>query len=175
MPPRKTPTAPESQFEPKPDEIEAAPAETQPAAVEPEAAPIEAEAVTTQEAVTEAVEEGVEAVAEAAPIEDLARPADQAIDAVTATQQDTLEAIETAGATMIENVTRAQRAIADFVSTRIREDIETQQRLLRCKNFDEIRSVQTKFFKTAVEQYKSETVRLLKLGAATVTKPHDAA
>lgn len=167
MPPRKTPAASENQFEPTPDEIEAAPAEAQPAPVEPEAAPIEAEAVT------EAVGEGVEAAAGTAPIEDVARPADRAIDAVTATQQDTLEAIETVGATMIENVTLAQRSIADFVSTRIREDIEAQQRFLRCKNFDEIRSVQTKFFKTAVEQYKSEAARLFKLGAATVTRTND--
>jgi hypothetical protein len=41
----------------------------------------------------------------------------------------------------------------DFVSTRIRQDLETQQELLRCRNFDELREVQTKFLKTAMDQY----------------------
>jgi hypothetical protein len=162
MPPRKAQPETENQ------------SETTPVEIEPEA-PVESEAATPVEAVTEAVEEAVEAVAESAPVEEIAKPADQAIDAVTATQQETLEAIETAGATMLENVTRAQRAIADFVSTRIREDLEAQQQLLRCKSFDEVRSVQSKFIKTAMEQYKSEAARLFKLGAATVTKSNDAA
>lgn len=168
MPPRKAQPETENQSETTPVEIEAeAPVES--------GAPVESEAATPVEAVTEAVEETVEAVAESAPVEEIAKPADQAIDAVTATQQETLEAIETASATMLENVTRAQRAIADFVSTRIREDLEAQQQLLRCKSFDEVRSVQSKFIKTAMEQYKSEAARLFKLGAATVTKSNDAA
>lgn len=168
MPPRKAQPETENQSEATPVEIEAeAPVES--------GARAESEAATPVEAVTEAVEETVEAVAESAPVEEIAKPADQAIDAVTATQQETLEAIETAGATMLENVTRAQRAIADFVSTRIREDLEAQQQLLRCKSFDEVRSVQSKFIKTAMEQYKSEAARLFKLGAATVTKSNDAA
>ena len=162
MPPRKAQPETENQSESTPVEIEAE-------------APVDSEAATPVEAVTEAVEETVEAVAESAPVEEIAKPADQAIDAVTATQQETLEAIETTGATMLENVTRAQRAIADFVSTRIREDLEAQQQLLRCKSFDEVRSVQSKFIKTAMEQYKSEAARLFKLGAATVTKSNDAA
>jgi hypothetical protein len=171
MPPRKAQPETENQSETTPVEIEAeAPVES--------GTPVESEAATPVEAVTEAVEETVEtveAVAESAPVEEIAKPADQAIDAVTATQQETLETIETVGATMLENVTRAQRAIADFVSTRIREDLEAQQQLLRCKSFDEVRSVQSKFIKTAMEQYKSEAARLFKLGAATVTKSNDAA
>ena len=168
MPPRKAQPETENQSETTPVEIEAeAPVES--------GARVESETATPVEAVTEAVEETVEAVAESAPVEEIAKPADQAIDAVTATQQETLEAIETASATMLENVTRAQRAIADFVSTRIREDLEAQQQLLRCKSFDEVRSVQSKFIKTAMEQYKSEAARLFKLGAATVTKSNDAA
>lgn len=168
MPPRKAQPETENQSETTPVEIEAeAPVES--------GAPVESEAAMPVEAVTEAVEETVEVIAESAPVEEIAKPADQAIDAVTATQQETLEAIETASATMLENVTRAQRAIADFVSTRIREDLEAQQQLLRCKSFDEVRSVQSKFIKTAMEQYKSEAARLFKLGAATVTKSNDAA
>lgn len=106
----------------------------------------------------------------AAPIEEIATTADQVIDAVTASQQEALEAVEAAGATMIENVTLAQRAIAEFVSNRIREDIEAQQQLLRCKSFDEVRSVQSKFLKTAMEQYSDNAQLLFRLGTEIVAK-----
>ena len=71
---------------------------------------------------------------------------------------------------VIENVTLAQRAVAEFVSTRIREDIEAQQKLLRCKSFDEVRSVQSKFIETAVAQYRDNAARLFKLGQDIVAK-----
>jgi hypothetical protein len=53
----------------------------------------------------------------------------------------------------------------DFVSTRIRQDMETQQELLRCRNFDELREVQTRFLKTAMDQYAAESTRLMQLGS----------
>ena len=51
---------------------------------------------------------------------------------------------------------KVRQEVVDFVSTRIRHDMETQQELLRCRNFDEIREVQTRFIKTAMDQYTAE-------------------
>ena len=51
-----------------------------------------------------------------------------------------------------------------------REDIEAQQKLLRCKSFDEVRSVQSKFIETAVAQYRDNAARLFKLGQDIVAK-----
>lgn len=142
-----------------------------------EAASTEADA--SVEALAEARQEVTEAASQlaeqagttaAAAAEEIAQPVDQAIDAVTARQQDAIEAVEAAGATVIENVTLAQRAIADFVSTRIREDIEAQQKLLRCKSFDELRAVHSTFVRTAVEQYRDNAARLFKLGQDIVAR-----
>lgn len=120
--------------------------------------------------VTDTVETAA-AVEPAAPVqEEIASAADQAIDAVTAQQQEAIEAAQAAGVTMIENVTLAQRALAEFVSTRIREDIEAQQQFLRCKSLEDVRSLQSKFFKTAMEQYSDNAQRMFKLGQEIVTR-----
>lgn len=133
-----------------------------------EAAAVEKTAARTARTTRQAIAEP--AAEPAAELESLAKPADQAIDAVTARQQEAIEAVEAASATVIESVTLAQRTIAEFVSTRIRADIETQQQLLRCKSFDEIRSIQSEFLKTAVEQYSDNAQRLFKLGQEIVSK-----
>ena len=134
-------------------------------------AEFEENAAAPAEAQVEApVETPVEPALSTAPAEEIASAADQAIDAATVRQQEAIEAVQAVGATVIENVTLAQRAVAEFVSTRIREDIEAQQKLLRCKSFDEVRSVQSKFFETAVAQYRDNAARLFKLGQDIVAK-----
>lgn len=116
------------------------------------------------------VETPVQPDVSAAPAEEIASAADQAIDAATARQQEAIEAVQAVGASVIENVTLAQRTVAEFVSTRIREDIEAQQKLLRCKSFNEVRSVQSKFIETAVAQYRDNVARLFKLSQDIVAK-----
>ena len=49
-----------------------------------------------------------------------------------------------ASASMLTGVTEMQKEIAGFVSERIRQDLETQQELLRCRTFDEVREVQSR-------------------------------
>jgi hypothetical protein len=98
---------------------------------------------------------------------DVAERADAAADAVdelARSQEEALHGVEVAGQTVVEGVTRFQREIIDFVSERIRQDMETQQAMLRCRTFDEVRDVQTRFFQTAMDQYSTETNRLMKLG-----------
>jgi hypothetical protein len=97
--------------------------------------------------------------------EEVESPADKVIDTVTHTQQEALQAMEVAGTTLLTGLNEMQREIADFVAKRIREDMETQQDLLRCRNLDDVRAVQTRFFRNAMEQYSAETTRLMKLGS----------
>ncbi len=107
------------------------------------------------------------------PAEDLGSPADTVIDAVTQSQQDVIDTVEAAQVSMLANLTRVQREMADFVSERLRKDMEAQQDLLRCKSFDEIRSVQSSFFRTAVDQYAQEATRLFRLGSEIIVRPRD--
>ena len=89
---------------------------------------------------------------------------DTFIDTVTATQQEALETMEAAGQAVFEGLSQVQHEIADFIAERIRQDMETQQELLRCRNLEDVRNVQARFFRTAFDQYAAETSRLVKLG-----------
>ncbi len=104
------------------------------------------------------------------PAEDIESPQDAVIDNVTALQQDAVETAEHAGAALLEGVSRMQQEIAEFVSSRIREDLETQQQFLRCRSFEELREVQLRFVKTAMDQYSAETARLMKLGSEIMAR-----
>ncbi len=102
--------------------------------------------------------------------ESVESPQDAVIDNVTALQQEAVETVEHAGATLLEGVGRVQQEIAQFVSTRVREDLETQQQLLRCRSLDDLREVQFRFVKTAMDQYSAETARLMKLGSEIMAR-----
>jgi hypothetical protein len=104
------------------------------------------------------------------PAESIESPQDAVIDNVTALQQEAVETVEHAGATLLEGVGRVQQEIAQFVSTRVREDLETQQQLLRCRSLDDLREVQFRFVKTAMDQYSAETARLMKLGSEMLSR-----
>ena len=67
-----------------------------------------------------------------------------------------------------------RQEVADFVSTRIRHDMETQQELLRCRNFDELREVQTRLIKTAMDHYTAESTRLMEIGSEAIQRSANA-
>jgi len=104
---------------------------------------------------------------------EIASATDAVIDSVTHSQQEALEAIEAAGTTLFAGLSQVQREMADFVATRIREDLEVQQDLLRCRNLDDVRAVQTRFFRNAMDQYSTEANRLMKLGSTLMTRAAD--
>jgi hypothetical protein len=82
-------------------------------------------------------------------------------EAIASAQQETLHNI---GAAMLEGLTKAQTEISDFITQRIRQDVETQSEMLRCRTLDDVRDLQTRFFKTALDQYAGEASRLMKIG-----------
>lgn len=104
------------------------------------------------------------------PVETVESPQDAVIDNVTALQQEAVETVEHAGAALFEGVGKVQKEVAQFVSTRIREDLETQQQFLGCRSLDDLREVQVRFVKTAMDQYAAETARLMKLGSEIMAR-----
>lgn len=96
--------------------------------------------------------------------DEIGSAADTVIDRVTITQQQAIEGVETAGAAVLAGLNRVQREMADFVAERVRQDMETQARLLRCRSLDEVRDLQMRFFRTAVDQYAAEAARLMAIG-----------
>ena len=89
---------------------------------------------------------------------------------VAARQQDAVQGARTVGSAVFEGLARAQRQVADFVADRIRQDIETQSELLACRTLDDVREVQSRFFRRAMDQYAAETGRLMQLGSEVVTR-----
>ena len=57
---------------------------------------------------------------------------------------------------------------------RIRQDLETQQELLGCRTFDEVREVQSRFFRTTLDQYSTEATKLTQLGTEVLMRSIDA-
>ena len=91
-------------------------------------------------------------------------------EAITLTQQETLHNIGAASAAMLEGLTHAQTEISDFITERIRQDVETQAEMLRCRTLDDVRELQSRFFKTAVDQYVGEMSRLMEIGTDTMQR-----
>ena len=91
-------------------------------------------------------------------------------DAIAQAQLETLHYIEAAGAAMLEGLTKTQTEISDFITQRIRQDVETQAEMLRCRTLDDVRDLQTRFFKTAMDQYSGEASRLMKIGSGMMER-----
>jgi hypothetical protein len=89
---------------------------------------------------------------------------DRMIDAVTLHQQDALDNVELAGHALVAGVERAHRGIAEFLSQKIRDDLDTHRALLRCRSFGEMRDLQVRYLCTAVGQFGDEAVRLMQIG-----------
>ena len=115
-----------------------------------------------------AAEEGFARLSEQAEAQRVV--AEQAGQKVVALQKDALAGAEAASAAMIEGLTEAQRRMSDFVSERIRKDMETQSELLGCRNLDQVREVQSRFFRVAVEEYAATASQLMRLGTDVVTR-----
>ena len=82
--------------------------------------------------------------------------AEAAMRQVAAVPQAALAGAGDAGTAVLEGMSRVRAEVADFVAERIRQDIETQAELLGCRNLDEVREVQSRFFRTAIDQYAAE-------------------
>jgi hypothetical protein len=103
-------------------------------------------------------------------------PEDRLIDAVTAGQQEAIDSVESAGNAVLEGIGLAQETLADLVTERIREGLDTQAALLRCRSLDELQAINLRYFRTAVDQYGRGASRMFRLGSAvtahSLTQPH---
>jgi hypothetical protein len=104
------------------------------------------------------------------PEQDLESVHDKVIDTVTVGQQEILVAVESAGRAFLEGMSTTRQEIADFLAERIRQDLDTQQAMLRCRSLDEFREIQAGYLKTALSQYGSEASRLMRLGSKLAAK-----
>ncbi len=84
---------------------------------------------------------------------------------ISTVRDDALTSAGLAGSTVVEGLARAQKELADFVSERLRQDIELQTALLGSRSLEEVRELQSRFFQSAMSQYTDEAKRLVQLGS----------
>ena len=134
--------------------------------------PLEATTTSATDAAVDTAKRAAEGVANSNA--DRSENVSPVLDAVVAGQTVAVQAVESTSRAMLEGIEKVRQEVADFVSTRIRHDMETQQELLRCRNFDELREVQTRFIKTAMDQYTAESTRLMEIGSEAIQRSANA-
>ena len=102
--------------------------------------------------------------------EERLRAAEAATANLAAAQQRGIQSAERAGSTVMEGFARAQKQIADFVTERLRHDIDAQTALLRCRSLEDVHDVQQRFIKTAMDQYSAEATRMVKLSGDVASR-----
>jgi hypothetical protein len=104
------------------------------------------------------------------PTEDVSSTADTVVDMVMISHTEAMQATGSGGKAVMDGLTKMQQDVTDFVSKRIRHDLETQQELLSCRNFDDLQKVQARFFHVTTEHYTEETKRLMRLASEVVQR-----
>ena len=124
-------------------------------------------------AATDAAGRLAETAAESFDAETLVSTTRESIAAATSTQRQAVESMERASASMLTGVAEMQKEVAGFISGRIRQDLETQQELLRCRTLDDVREVQGRFLRTTFDQYSAEATKLIELGTEAFARSLD--
>ena len=97
----------------------------------------------------------------------------ESLAVATRTQQQAVASMERSTGSILTGLTEMQKEVAEFVSKRIRQDLETQQDFLRCRTLDDVREVQSRFFRTTLDQYSAEATKLMQLSTEVFTRSLD--
>ena len=84
-----------------------------------------------------------------------------------------IKAAGEAGSAVVDGMTKVHRRAADFVANRIRQEIEAQRELFACRTLEDVREMQSRYFKTALDQYATEAKEMLNLSGELATRALD--
>jgi hypothetical protein len=88
---------------------------------------------------------------------------DAAMTALAKLQQSGFGSIVNMSTEWIETLSSMGAEITTFAAERIKEDVQTQQKIMQCKNMTEVQRVQAKFIQKALNQYQEETGKLIEM------------
>jgi hypothetical protein len=60
--------------------------------------------------------------------------------------------------------------VLGFVADRVKEDVHTQHEILHCKNLGDLQHIQAQFVQKAIDQYQTETGKLVEMSTSAFTK-----
>ena len=104
------------------------------------------------------------------PREVIESPQDRLIDSVTASQQDAIDSVESAGKAAAEGLGLARQAFGHFIAERLRQDLATQRALLGCRSLAVARALGFAHVRTAVDQYGREAARMYGIGTGVARR-----
>ncbi|MFQ6548459.1 phasin family protein [Aestuariibius sp. 2305UL40-4] len=75
------------------------------------------------------------------------------------------------GTTWVEVLSDMGSEVLSFVADRIKEDVKTQHEILHCKDVGELQRIQAEFIQTAMDQYATETGKLVEMSQKLLRAP----
>lgn len=69
---------------------------------------------------------------------------------------------------LLQQMSEINSEVVQFVSDRIRQDVQFQQELMKCRDPAEFRELQGQFLKDAFDQYSAETGKLVQMNQAAL-------
>ena len=94
-----------------------------------------------------------------------ATPQDAMTSALGTLQEAGLGPLSWLGTRWAEGIADLSSETLSFVAERVREDVKTQQEILKCSSLTEVQAVQTAFLKRAFDQYAAESEKIMKLNS----------
>ncbi len=96
-------------------------------------------------------------------------PTATALKAMTDLQKAGLGPMTWMGTTMLENMSAMGSEVTQFIADRIKEDVKAQHQIIHCKDAGELRKIQSDFVQNAIEQYTTETGKLVEMSNKFMT------
>jgi hypothetical protein len=101
-------------------------------------------------------------------------PPTQRMNDAAALQVYGFNTVNSMGLAWVEALSSMGSEVLSFVADRIKEDVKTQHQILHCKDIGDLRRIQADFINTAIEQYSSETGKLVEMGRDLIPTPEAA-
>lgn len=79
-----------------------------------------------------------------------------------------LDAFTKMGEAMVDYFGQSGSEFVEFVSKRLAADVQVQKELLNCRNPSDLAGIQTDYLRTAMEQYTSETGKVVEMNSAAL-------
>ncbi|MFC3615875.1 phasin family protein [Lutimaribacter marinistellae] len=100
-----------------------------------------------------------------------ADPTKAMTDMMAQMQKMGTDAMAAMGGDWAERMSKVGTEVMSFAADRMKQDMEFQQKLLQCRDMQELQQVQSRFWQEAIEQYRGEMERLAEMGGGMWSMP----
>lgn len=89
-------------------------------------------------------------------------------DLMKTVQEASFKSMPGLGTDWFEAMSDVGSEMLNFTAARIKQDVETQHKLLHAKELAEIQHIQAEFFQRAIDDYTAEMAKLMDMGKSLV-------